>query len=250
MKKLAWLVVCILSAFPLFSQQNAKKKKSQGETLPWYEGSILLTDETRLVGQVRYDDRHGVLSYQDGDDSKAFNERRVIAFEFFDQELKQRRQFITLPFEESGQPFFFEILKELKTFAILVKTDLLEMKQNNAGGGSPHINASGTAVAPSTMPGSVRATQLETVYLMSKDGELFRLFKRSVDHDPDDLVQTDGENDRGKGFYADHLIACIGKNRYMLLEKYAQENKLSFNRKRDLVKVMNYYAQTLEPSDD
>jgi hypothetical protein len=88
MGKLAWLVVCMLVWFPLFGQQEpgagkrSRKKESPEEILPWSEGNILLADETELKGDVRYDDRNGVLSFRDGDDSQALTERRVIMFEF------------------------------------------------------------------------------------------------------------------------------------------------------------------------
>jgi hypothetical protein len=266
MKKIVWLVVCIVPWCPLYSQKTtlfSQKKKEQevslDDILPWSEGSILLTDETEMRGQVRYDDRTGMLSFHDGDDASAFNERRVIAFDFFDQKLDKKRQFVTLPFEDpathSSQLYFFEILKELKQFAILAKSDPLTVVTKEYVISSPAgIDPSGVPT-PSPGSGTVVATKttaarLESVYLMDKNGAIRRLFKTSIEYDADAMTQEDDENEKGKALRKDYLLECIGKNRYTLLEQYARENKLSFKKKEDLLKIMDYYMLRLEPSAD
>ena len=85
---------------------------------------------------------------------------------------------------------------------------------------------------------------------MNKEGVIRQLFRTSIEYDPDALTQEDGENEKGGALRKDYLLECIGKNRYTLLERYAQENKLSFKRKGDLLKIMDYYVLHLEPSED
>jgi hypothetical protein len=249
MKKLVWLAVYVLIWSPLFSQQEpgagkrSRKKESPEEILPWSEGSVLLTDDTELKGEVRYDDRNGVLSFRDGNDSQALTERRVVTFDFYDQRLERQRRFITLPYEETpgaGHYYFFEVLKELKTFAVLAKADPMAVKTHNTPSG------------PNNTPGgSVTVVMhLETVYIMDKDGEIRPFFENSIRHDNKTLKRTEDENSMGSDLRPAALIECIGQNRYTLLRKYAKENKLSFERKEDLMKIMNYYVLQLEPSDD
>ncbi|MBT1708090.1 hypothetical protein KK062_07645 [Fulvivirgaceae bacterium PWU5] len=265
MKKLVWLVVCVILWSPLFSQKTAlfgQKKKEEAavsldDGLPWAEGSILLTDETEMRGQVRYDDRTGTLSFHDGDDARIFNERRVIAFDFLDQKLNKKRQFVTLPFEDptthTSQLYFFEILKELRQFAILTKSDQLAVvTKEYATPSSSGFDPSGMPLpsqGPSIVVTKTTAARLESIYLMDKDGVIRRLFKTSIEYDPDALTQEDSENEKGKALRKDYLLECIGKNRYTLLEQYARENKLSFKRKEDLLKIIDYYVLRLEPSE-
>jgi hypothetical protein len=248
MKKLVWLAVFVLLWSSLFSQpeprtgNRSKKKESPEEILPWSEGSVLLTDETELKGEVRYDDRNGVLSFRDGDDSQAMTERRVVTFEFYDERLERQRRFITLPYEESPgavQSYFFEVLKELKTFAVLAKANPLAVTTHNTPSG------------PNNMP-SGRVTvimHLETVYIMCQDGEIRPFFENSIRHNNKTLKRTEGENSMGSNLRPAALIECVGHDRYTLLKKYARENNLSFERKEDLMKIMDYYVLQLEPGE-
>jgi hypothetical protein len=38
----------------------------------WLEGSILLTDNSEISGMVKYNDREGMLSYYDGENTRVF----------------------------------------------------------------------------------------------------------------------------------------------------------------------------------
>jgi hypothetical protein len=131
-------------------------------------------------------------------------------------------------------------LKELKTFAMLAKANPMAVKTHNTPSG------------PNNTPGgSVTVVMhLETVYTMDKDGEIRPFFENSIRHDNKTLKRIEDENSMGSDLRPTALIECIGHNRYTLLLKYAKENKLSFERKGDLIKIMDYYVQNLEPDDE
>ena len=113
-------VISILLLSALASSTAAQKKEKDEKLLSdnaeWFEGSILLSDGTELKGVVKYNDRNGILSFQDGDDPRVFTPQRVSAFEFFDERLQQQRVFYTFTYEDAetsiDRPLFFEVLKE------------------------------------------------------------------------------------------------------------------------------------------
>jgi len=109
-----------------FSFGFTQDKISQ-ELLPdleWGEGSIMLNDGTEKKGLIKYNDKEGgLVSYDQGAESHSYTARSILGFEFFDERLNRQRVFYTLEYEDDQtvgkRPMFFEVLKDLKTFAVI-----------------------------------------------------------------------------------------------------------------------------------
>src|SRR5687767_11254778 len=97
----------------------------------WSHGAVILRDETQLKGLIKYNSVNGILSLNKGKDSQSFTPKTVQVFWFSDPQTKIERKFISLPYEDSNTGverfYFFEILRELKNFALLSKTDPMEI---------------------------------------------------------------------------------------------------------------------------
>src|SRR5688572_23423371 len=168
-----------------------KKKKKTDEKLlsdksEWFEGSIMLSGGNELQGLVKYDDRNGVLSYQNGEETKVFTAMRVVAFEFFDEQIQKQRLFYTFEYEDSEtnvmRPLFFEVLKEYKAFAIIWKPDRIEVEQKRK---QPlGIETSSNVYDPSfPVKTKLVVKQTGTIYLMKSTGEIKPYFKEVNEED-------------------------------------------------------------------
>jgi hypothetical protein len=250
MKRFAWLVVCILSVFAGFSQTisevvgiSSRKRELLNDKSGWSEGSIMLADDTELKGLVKYNDRNGVLSFHDGENSRAFTPRSVLGFEFFDEGMQQQRVFYSFPYEDSKddikRPLFFEAVKQFKKFAILVKTDPVnvEQKASNSNAGIWYTSGGTRTVV----------SQVETIYVMGDDGVIHAYFKSTREQDGARSLLRKGEDTKTKkaSIDKDLLEDYISANDYEVLQKYARENDLSFKDKVDFIKIMNYYELNL-----
>jgi hypothetical protein len=74
MKYLSCLLVAVFSMYQTVGQDEKKSPKMEllNDRGGWSEGSILLADNTELNGMIKYNDREGILSYNNGDNTRAF----------------------------------------------------------------------------------------------------------------------------------------------------------------------------------
>lgn len=226
---------------------SAQKKKSEdagllADRLEWSEGSIMLTDGKELKGLVKYNTRNGILSYQDGTEARVFTPLRVSAFEFFDESLQKQRLFYTLKYEDSEtnveRPLFFEVLKEYKTFAVLSKSDRIDIEQKRDPSLlnlSPNPNQQGTRTV-------LDVSQTETIYLMNSAGEIKPYIKVIVSEDGvKDVFTNKDTRTKSKMIDRDLLEDFITPDEYQQLKKFGKDNDLSFRIKADFLKILNHY---------
>jgi hypothetical protein len=222
----------------------AQKKKKVEETLlredaEWFEGSILLTDGTELQGLVKYNDNTGVLSFQDGADSKVFTSSRVAGFEFFDESLQKQRIFYTFEYEDArtsiNRPLFFELVRDYKSFAILSRLEQLDLEEKAYTTYQPN----GIGIPNNTNTRLV-VSQTETIFLMSSDGEIMPYFK-IVKKEDDNFFLGNDIKATNKMMDEDLLSQFVGESKYKKLEDYAKQNGLKFKQKDDFLKILEYY---------
>ena len=103
-------------------------------SIEWSSGSILTNDGTELKGLLKYNDKNGLLSYENGNDTKILTARKVAGFEFLDEKIGKQRVFYSFPYEDSQnnvkRHLFFEAIKEFDRFAVLSKVDPVEIDQS------------------------------------------------------------------------------------------------------------------------
>lgn len=249
------LLLLLSGSFYSIAQNNDKEEAHLlSDRAEWFEGSILLTDGKELKGLVKYNDRNGVLSFQDGTDTKVFTPIKVIAFEFFDEALKLQRIFYAFEYEDSEanvkRPLFFEVLKQYETFAVLSKADRIDISQKS-GLYSQNVDPVTGTYQPNTLPtgkSQLVLSQTETIYLMRADGEIKPYFKAVTSEDGQKSFLVAGKDTKVKNKVIDRelLEEFVTPNEYEKLMQYAKENDLSFKKKADFLKIMTYYGGIIQ----
>jgi len=225
------------------SQSRKDKAELLGDNFEWSDGSILLSSGEELKGLIKFNDRNGVLAYHDGDNSKPFSPRNVSGFEFFDERLQQQRVFYSLededPVTNAKRPLFFELLRDYKTFAILLRTDRTEMIEKIAT--TPGIMSGGAPSTPTIRNSSIELSQSQTVCILNSDGEIRHYFKCITIEDGRKSWST-GEDLKTKNKMIDEdlLEEYIPEPVYAKLVSYAKENKLNFKELPDFKKLLEY----------
>lgn len=242
------LLLSLCAYFPASSQSSKEKNKDlKPARLEWNDGSIMLTSGEELKGMVRYNDQEGLLSYTDGQETRALNARNVAGFEFYDQELHKQRVFYTFELkndpESPVRPYFFEVVQEFRQFAILSKVDPIEVERRHT---SDVLAAPGSFVAG----GNYKVlSQTETIFFMNAKGEIEPYLRVIVRDDMNadwtrvarpELWGTG--RDKTKMVDEDLLAEYVSEPVYKQLKQYAKENDLKFRSKPDLLKILQYYA--------
>jgi hypothetical protein len=235
------IVALLLLSISSFAQKKKEKEESLlKENAEWFEGTIMLTDGTELKGLLKYTDQNGVLSFQDGTNSKVLTATRVVGFEFFDESLQKQRVFYTLAHEDSQtnvvRPLFFEVVREYSSFAILSKTDPVDVEQK--------LSKNPMAYSPNainlTSNRRLVVSQEETIYLMNAQGEIKPYFKM-VNEENKGLLATGDVKTKNKMVDDDLLIEFVTEPIYEKLKTFAKQNNLTFKRKEDFLKILDHY---------
>ena len=240
MKKIVSLLVFLSIALGSHAQEK-KELEPIANNAAWFEGKILLDDGKELKGVVQYNDQTGVLSFQDGTDKRVFTARSVVRFDFFDERYQKNRFYYALKYEDAQanikRPLFFEFVKEYAEFAILLKADPVEIEQKNRG-----VSKTNDPAFPVDQWGGVVTVlkQDETIYIMDANGEIIPYLK--LTHK--DVKGRFGMSSKGtkkKLEDKDLLEKYVTPPLYKKLKEYAKENHLSFKKKDDLFKILDYY---------
>jgi TonB family protein len=213
------------------------------ESRGWSEGSILLRDGTELKGVLKYNDKTSLLSFSRGDESRAFVARKVAGFEFYDEGMQKQRVFYTFPYDDTSngtvQDQFFEVLKQFKSFAVLSKPDRVAIDfKSNPGSVNPT-----TGMYMGGGRDYQQITQVETIYIMDASSKIMPYIKIIEKETYGNIF--DSSKTKNKTVDDDLLEKYTGEY-YAQLRSYARENDLRFNKKEDLMLILNYYAQLVK----
>ena len=170
----------------------------------WHEGKIVLDTGDTLKGSVKYDLQTDLLQYQSNDKHQSFSARNALFFEIFDATIKQYRQFYSLPYSVSSgykAPVFFELLAEGKM--TLLSREALEYR-----------------------------TYSNSFYYYGTNTRLVLVYKYFMLQENGDITEYTGKKNDWLDFMG---------NNAKPVEKYAKTNRLSFDDKYDLVKIVSYY---------
>lgn len=217
----------------------------------WFEGSIMLTDNSELKGLVRYNDKTGVLSYENGNTSRSFTPRSVIAFEFFDTKAGKQRLFYSLDYEDgetqAKRPYFFEVLKDYNEFALVSKTDPVEFKKERSLAEkmlqSQTTYSTPDVFAQDLYKQKIGSFQLETVYLFDLTSMSINAIVEISNETVDRVLLEDKTRVKDEVVGMSYLKSYLG-TRYRELMEYADQNNLRLENKEELIKIFDYYAAT------
>ena len=180
---------------------------SFAQTFPfdlWHDGKVILDSGDTIKGTIKYN-LQDLLQVRHQNQMESFSARKVLLFEIFDQGYKRYRTFYSLPYSPSGgykSPVFFEVLTEGK-ITVLTR-EKIEYRTYS--------------YSPFMYGGYSTRMVLVNIYFLLKDNGNIEDFSGKR-NDWFDLM----------GNRADEI------------HDYAKENKLDFDRKYDLKRIIDYY---------
>lgn len=215
--------------------------------LAWSEGSIMTNDGTELFGLLRYNDKSGLLSYENGDRSRTFTARGVAGFEFFDDDKQRQRVFYSFPYEDAQgvkKPLFFEVLLEFNDFAVLSKVDPIDISHKSVGMPGGFNPATNMIVQDTYYGTSIEISQTETIYLMNAQSNI-KPYVRIVETEIDGVFY-DRTKTKNKMLDNHLLKEFVGEEMNDKLILYAKQQDLSFKNKNDLIRIFQRYREIVE----
>ncbi len=255
MKKALLSIFCLVMLNTVSGQDTETEQSAASNgtarEIPWYTGSVILSDGTDLTGLVRFNDWNGAVAHKDASgETRTFSARNVSAFGFYDEEEHGNRMFYTFEIEDFDdnlkRPYFFEVLREYSNFGILVKKDPADLVERERVYAIfvPGVVTSDLPVAFT----KVVAERIETVYLMdAATGEIKPYIQCKTQQDEAvSLDNPDDARERSKMIDEGLLEKFVTKRFYRALVQYASDNKLKFRRKDDFLKIMEYYSKLID----
>lgn len=235
----------ILLLLPAFL--NAQSSIEDIEIFPgpeWYQGSILLNNGKELEGLIKYNDKNDIVCFERGRDSRSFTARTVKAFEFFDEIEKKQRVFYAVPVEDTRhnvkRPLFFEVLMDLKNFAVLSKISPIKFEKREYTTPAIFNPATGSFSAGRYYGYPSTVSHTETLFVLSKNG-LIKPYLQIIEKDVDGMFY---DRSISKNIILDNDALKINTSPYYnKLQSFAKQNDLSFDHKNDLIAILKYYEQ-------
>ncbi|HEY3405897.1 MAG TPA: hypothetical protein VGK59_21075 [Ohtaekwangia sp.] len=233
--KRVFFIAALFGYSHVLSAQTIELLKDAGS---WNEGSIARSDESRIEGLIKYDNRNEILFYNDGQNTTSLKPEGIIMFEFYDDSLRQQRTFYSLeqkdPETNKVIPMIFEVLRDYKSYAILHRVYPIEIIRSSHPGRT--LDGEPTAAAP--FKAGVEVIQKEAVLILDESGEIKPYFELiTIERNPPSLVQPKNHD----VINPDLLAEYIPESDFQKLKDYAREKELQFYIKDDLLKILEYY---------
>lgn len=170
----------------------------------WHEGKIVLVDGDTLKGRVKYDFQQNLVQFTTNNQkAQIYSARKVLFVEIFDETVHKYRKFFVLPYSNPSN-YRAPVFFELleEGKMTLLSREMLEYKTySNAFYGGSYA----------------RLVQTDYYYLLTEDGTI--------------------EDFRGK---TNDLLDRMG-NKGEAVGKYIRENRLNFDDKYDVARIVAYY---------
>lgn len=239
---LRWGCYCLLAICSTFSFSFAQRKKSTilqyDQTA--YDGKVFLADSSVIRGGIVFKDNDGIVTVINGDDSRSFNARGFVKFEYYDEMACRHKRFYSLEFDDPETGLrdmqIFEVMKELPSFAVLCRIDRIKTEVRR---GPMEPPASPLLVDRKNK----KFTQTETIFIVSSDGD-FQAYVRWVKKEiGGDLLDY---NENNTWVLDPDLLREYTEPYYSALEDFAKMKKLKFKRKADLIQILDEYERLLQ----
>ena len=214
----------------------------------WYLGTIQIDADNDLNGEFHYNKYEDILTFKGEDELKIFTAKNVLSFDFFDSNKGQRRFFISVPFSEeknstNTKEEFFEVIKELKHFALLIK-ESYNVKRKKFISSHVYYNSLSGTYEPSASNNNVsyKLRREDILYFFDDEGSIQPYYK---------IIQTKRLLHIFNKYTRSIMIDSSHPEKYMKsiypqVKLYAKKNKLNFKRPGELVKILNFYESRLE----
>jgi len=239
--KTSFVVICLALACIKGLAQDQAIEKILADAQTWREGNILLNDGTQLSGSLRMDYNSGIISFRRGEVNKTLAARTVSRFEFFDGQ-SGKRSFVSFEYEDkksSRQFYFFEVLKEFESFAVLSKTDPVKALVKTENKGSFFVPG-WDYYSRGTVYKNIEFYLTETICFMDTTGNI-KPYLRIVDIEKRSLLGNTRQSINR--FIAKKLLARHTRDRYSELAEYTGKNGLNLKLKNDLLTFLDLYSE-------
>jgi hypothetical protein len=215
-----------------------------GDDIEWSEGQVTLTNGVTLKGAVRYNSKSGLLAFDSGSESKVLTPRSVSSFDYYDAIRQNQRKFYSLELEDAKgivKPQFFEVLKELKTFALISTENPMELKKKQSWDPvySTFFNTGNNGYVTKTV-----AAQVEIIYLLDLEGDINPYLILSNEEMPRSFVSDTKTKVKSK-VVGEESLKKLTAPHYAELKAYAKKMKLTFGDKEELFRILEHYKQLL-----
>jgi hypothetical protein len=169
----------------------------------WHNGYLILEGGDTLKGQIKYNLQTDLIQFKAGNHLETYTARKVVFFEIFDAVIKDYRKFYSLPYA-SNTGYKAPVFFELLTEGkmTLLSRESLEYKTYS----SFYYYGSYT-----------RLVLVYKYFLLGENGNISEFHGKRNDW----LYEM--------GNYGDEV------------QKYAKSNKLDFDEKKDLTRIVEYY---------
>ncbi len=205
-KKLSYIIILIL----FFQAKHANAQYFPSEV--WHEGKITLLSGEEFGGKIKYNFEADLVQVNINNTIQTYSARKILFFEIYDEEESRYRQFYALPFNARPNykvPMLFEVLYE-NTMTLLCRETVVQETIPQYGYYSYYGNRYSTRYRLSF-----------DYYFLNEKGEMMPYTQKKED-----------------------LYNILSKNKDNL-EKYIKENRLKYDRHRDLVRITAYYNSLL-----
>lgn len=171
----------------------------------WHDGKIALESGDTLRGLVKYDMQTDLVQIKEKNERlETYTARKILFLDFFDESVKKYRRMYSLPYNTSGEyraPVLFELLEEGKI--TLLCREALEYKTVSTG-----------------------------FYYYGNYSRLVIVYKYFLLKENGSIVPFVGKRN--------DWLDLMDKRRSEV-QKYARSNRLDFDEKYDLTRIIAYY---------
>ena len=214
--------------------------------IEWSEGTITVTNGQVLKGLIKYNSKTGLLKYEGGKETKVLTARGVTMFDYFDEIRHTQRKFYSIDAEDNKgvvRPQFFEILKELKNFAVVFTQNPMELRYKPSWGfgssdffGNQQYNRQ-----------KIRSAQTDIIFLVDETQELYPYLTITYEEVPRDWIEGSKSKVKTK-LVGEKFLKTMTGEYFEKIHDYARTNRLRFDERDDFLMIMNYYNE-LNPAD-
>jgi hypothetical protein len=180
----------------------------------WHKGQIVTVSGQVYQGMVKYDLDNNIVQLQQNG-VETFGASNVVQFEIYDEQYGGIRNFFSLPYSLTGDyetPIFFEILTEGNDIVLMCR-EFITTDNRGMGMYGP------MAMNPLWGPPMAGAYKLAFNYYFLKDGKIQRYAQKKKE-----------------------LLDILG-DRSDEVELYMRKNRLSHDKRGDLLRITAYYNQ-------
>jgi hypothetical protein len=170
----------------------------------WHEGKIMLESGDTLKGRVKYDMQQDIIQFNiPNQTAEAYSARKILSFEIFDNTVRRYRLFFSLPYASNTnyKAPIFFELLEEGKMTLLAREALEYRTYNNA-----YFVGSYT-----------RLVLVNKYFFLKENGNIEEFLGKKND-----------------------LLEMMGK-KAETVEKFIKVNRLQFDEKYDLIKIVDYY---------